>query len=87
MRRRIAIWIVATLVVVVRAAWAAPARRAIDVSATLWSSDFLRTGMDVLKRLASAITEPFGLVLLGVSLIGLSWLVRRRLMRKLSRTQ
>ena len=87
MRRRAAIWMVATLVVVVRAAWAAPAHSAIDVSATLWSSDFLRTGMDVLKRLASAITEPFGLVLLGVGLIGLSWLVRRRLMRKLSRTR
>jgi len=87
MRRRVAIWMVATLVVVVRAAWAAPARSAIDASATLWSSDFLHSGMDVLKRLASAITEPFGLVLLGVGLIGLSWLVRRRLTRKLSRSR
>lgn len=39
----------------------------------------LEAGIHVFTRIASAITEPVGLLLLGVSLIGLSWLVRRRM--------
>lgn len=37
------------------------------------------TGIRALTRVASNLTEPMGLVLLGVSLIALSWLVARRI--------
>ncbi|HEY6349381.1 MAG TPA: hypothetical protein VI636_08245 [Candidatus Angelobacter sp.] len=61
-----------TLSVVVSAAWAAP----FSIGAAMMSG-LLQTGVHALTRISSAITEPVGLVLLGVALIGLSWLVRR----------
>lgn len=41
-------------------------------------SGLFQSGVHAFTRISSAIPEPVGLVLLGVSLIALSWLVRRK---------
>ena len=60
---------------VVSAAWTA--HRSIGMGIAMMFGS-LRSGVRALTRVASSMTEPLGLVLLGVSLIALSWLVARR---------
>jgi len=69
-----------TLIVVVSAAWAAPARSSMGTTIAA-AADYLQSGSGTLARISSAITEPVGLVLLGIGLIALSWLVRRKVSR------
>lgn len=62
--------------IAVSAVWTAPLH---SISAGVTDiSGSLQTGVHTLTRISAAIPEPVGLVLLGVALIGLSWLVRRR---------
>lgn len=67
-----------TLSFVVSAAWAASWHGGLGIGAATASGP-LQAGMHAFARISSAITEPVGLVLLGISLIALSWLVRRRM--------
>ncbi|HEY6254071.1 MAG TPA: hypothetical protein VI685_29305 [Candidatus Angelobacter sp.] len=67
-----------TLSVVVSAAWATPLHSIIGMGAAAMSG-LMQAGIHAFTRISSVVTEPVGLVLLGISLIGLSWLVRRRM--------
>jgi len=67
-----------TLSTVVSTAWAVPLHGSIGIGAATMSG-WMQTGVHAFARISSAVTEPVGLVLLGISLIGLSWLVRRRM--------
>lgn len=79
MRRRVQVLIFLAVVLLSSAVWAL---RAQGVS----SSSFPGAG-GIFTRFSSAMTGPVGLVVMGVCLIALSFLVRRRVSGKRSRNR
>ena len=80
MRRKLVVFLVLTLVVVITAAWAAPGPVGITSGAAVVAG-WLHRASAAFIQISRGITEPVKLVIVGVFVILFSWLVRRKISR------
>lgn len=85
MRRKISFGTCLTALAASSAAWAAPAQGGAGNGKSLFLAGVLSESEGFLSRIAHTITEPVGLLLMGVGLIALSIVVRKRAFGRRSR--